>query len=44
MTVISLKLSEEIDAQLTEQDQRRRLSMSELVRRKMFPLHLLTLH
>lgn len=33
MAVISLKLSEELDAQLTEQAQRRRLSKSELVRR-----------
>ena len=33
MAVISLKLSEDLDAQLTEQAQRRRLSKSELVRR-----------
>jgi Arc/MetJ-type ribon-helix-helix transcriptional regulator len=33
MAVISLKLSEALDAQLTEQAQRRRLSKSELVRR-----------
>lgn len=33
MAVISLKLSEDFDAQLTEQAQRRRLSKSELVRR-----------
>jgi hypothetical protein len=31
--VISLKLTEALDAQLTEQAQRRRLSKSELVRR-----------
>jgi hypothetical protein len=33
LAVISLKLSEDLDAQLTEQAQRRRLSKSELVRR-----------
>jgi Arc/MetJ-type ribon-helix-helix transcriptional regulator len=33
MAVISLKLSEDLDAQLTEQAQHRRLSKSELVRR-----------
>ena len=33
MAVISLKLSEALDAQFTEQAQRRRLSKSELVRR-----------
>ena len=33
MAVISLKLTEELDAQLTAQAQRRRLSKSELVRR-----------
>ena len=33
MAVISLKLTEALDAQLTEQAQRRRLSKSELVRR-----------
>jgi hypothetical protein len=33
MAVISLKLSEALDAQLTEQAQRRRLSNSKLVRR-----------
>ena len=33
MAVISLKLPEALDAQLTEQAQRRRLSKSELVRR-----------
>ncbi|MBD2550929.1 ribbon-helix-helix protein, CopG family [Microcystis elabens FACHB-917] len=33
MAVISLKLSEALDAQLTEQAQRRHLSKSELVRR-----------
>ncbi len=33
MAVISLKLSEALDAQLTAQAQRRRLSKSELVRR-----------
>ena len=33
MAVISLKLSEDLDAKLTEQAQRRRLSKSELVRR-----------
>jgi Arc/MetJ-type ribon-helix-helix transcriptional regulator len=33
MAVISLKLSDALDAQLTEQAQRRRLSKSELVRR-----------
>jgi hypothetical protein len=33
MPVISLKLSEKLDTQLTEQAQRRRLSKSELVRR-----------
>jgi Arc/MetJ-type ribon-helix-helix transcriptional regulator len=33
MAVISLKLSEALDAQLTEHAQRRRLSKSELVRR-----------
>ena len=33
MAFISLKLSEALDAQLTEQAQRRRLSKSELVRR-----------
>jgi predicted transcriptional regulator len=33
MAVISLKLSADLDAQLTEQAHRRRLSKSELVRR-----------
>jgi Arc/MetJ-type ribon-helix-helix transcriptional regulator len=33
MAVISLKLTKALDAQLTEQAQRRRLSKSELVRR-----------
>jgi Arc/MetJ-type ribon-helix-helix transcriptional regulator len=33
MAVISLKLTEDLDAQLTAQAQRRRLSKSELVRR-----------
>jgi len=33
MAVISLKLTEALDAQLTAQAQRRRLSKSELVRR-----------
>ena len=33
MAVISLKLTEALDAQLTEQAHRRRLSKSELVRR-----------
>ena len=33
VAVISLKLSEDLDVQLTEQAQRRRLSKSELVRR-----------
>ncbi|MCP9912702.1 ribbon-helix-helix protein, CopG family [Cyanobium sp. BA20m-14] len=33
MAVISLKLTEALDAQLTDQAQRRRLSKSELVRR-----------
>jgi Arc/MetJ-type ribon-helix-helix transcriptional regulator len=33
MAVISLKLTEALDAQLTEQANRRRLSKSELVRR-----------
>jgi Arc/MetJ-type ribon-helix-helix transcriptional regulator len=33
MAVISLKLTEALDAQLTEQARRRRLSKSELVRR-----------
>jgi hypothetical protein len=33
MAVISLKLTEDLDAQLSEQAQRRRLSKSELVRR-----------
>jgi len=33
MAVISLKLTEALDAQLTEQAQRRHLSKSELVRR-----------
>jgi Arc/MetJ-type ribon-helix-helix transcriptional regulator len=33
MAVISLKLSEDLDARLTAQAQRRRLSKSELVRR-----------
>lgn len=33
MAVISLKLSDALDEQLTEQAQRRRLSKSELVRR-----------
>jgi Arc/MetJ-type ribon-helix-helix transcriptional regulator len=33
MVVISLKLTEALDAQLTEQAHRRRLSKSELVRR-----------
>jgi Arc/MetJ-type ribon-helix-helix transcriptional regulator len=33
MVVISLKLTEALDAQLTEQAQRRRMSKSELVRR-----------
>ena len=33
MAVISLKLSADLDAQLTEQSHRRRLSKSELVRR-----------
>lgn len=33
MAVISLKLTDALDAQLTEQAQRRRLSKSELVRR-----------
>jgi Arc/MetJ-type ribon-helix-helix transcriptional regulator len=33
MAVISLKLTADLDAQLTEQAQRRRLSKSELVRR-----------
>ncbi|WP_159816590.1 CopG family transcriptional regulator [Cyanobium sp. Copco_Reservoir_LC18] len=33
MAVISIKLSEALDAQLTEQAQQRRLSKSELVRR-----------
>ncbi len=33
VAVISLKLTEALDAQLTEQAQRRRLSKSELVRR-----------
>jgi len=33
MAVISLKLSEDLDAELTAQAQRRRLSKSELVRR-----------
>ena len=33
MAVISLKLTEELDAQLTAQAQRRRLCKSELVRR-----------
>jgi len=32
MAVISLKLTEDLDAQLTAQAQRRRLSKSELVR------------
>ena len=33
MAVLSLMLSEDLDAQLTEEAQRRRLSKSELVRR-----------
>ena len=33
MAMISLQLSEDLDAQLTEQSHRRRLSKSELVRR-----------
>jgi Arc/MetJ-type ribon-helix-helix transcriptional regulator len=33
MAVISLKLTEALDAQLTEQGERRRLSKSELVQR-----------
>ena len=35
MAVISLKLTEALDAQLTAQAQRRRLSKSELVRRNL---------
>jgi len=35
MAVITLKLTEALDAQLTEQAQRRRLSKSELVRREL---------
>lgn len=35
MAVISLKLTEDLDAQLTAQAQRRRLSKSELVRREL---------